>query len=994
MTLVPTPSHTPTSAPPIPLTFTNIAAAAGLDMTPNQSIGMQWGDYDGDGRPDLHVSRSHTKVSALYHNEGNGTFTEVLASASLIDPSGSPPPGQDFDRHGCSWGDFDNDGDLDFACVGGGSVGTTADFLYDRVWRNNGDGTFAEVGRDLGIVDGLGLGVGLTWLDYDNDYDLDLFVANDERSSAPNRLYRNEGSGFIDVTACSGVGLEGEFKGVSVGDYNGDSRPDLMLARGDFGAVLLRNNADGTFIDDTSAAGLLTPGKGAEGISWADYDNDGDLDVFLARSYGIKSALFRNSAGAFTDVTNGAGISGTRARSGVWGDYDNDGDLDLFIVRKYDSSSGANEPDELWLNDGDGTFTESSAGSGVRGTSAGSGDSAATADFNGDGYLDLVVTNGEFTAPTTMAPPALFKNAGGNRNWLRISPRMTGANTGAFGAKVWLVAGGKLQYREVADGAFSRHAQNEQTLHFGIGTSAVVDTITIRWPDGVVETMSGIAANQLLEPVHSPSPAPAQADRCIPLPGFDDVSVAAGLRNIDQKSFGMQWADYDNDGWLDLYVGRHGGGIANLYHNSRNGTFTNVSRTADVQTSGDRHGCVWGDLTRDGWIDLFCTVSGTDHVLINRGNGTFRNEGTTWGANRGGGRTANLLDYNKDGRIDVLYGDTQRVRLWRNTGSALSLVTTYGNTGNQGPRSGSTADYNGDGYVDAFISKWPEPTWQVLRGTSTGFTDATAGIGVPMDSGSQSATWADYDNDGDLDVFVANWQYFCCSYDASLLENLGNGTFRNVTLASGIARSTARMGLWGDFNNDGWQDLLVVNGMTNDDGFNRPDQLYLNTGEKTFVDASGPSGLRGPTVGSGDSAAWADFNRDGYLDIVVGNGSGQLQCEAWTVPYCIGQDKLYRNRGGTNRSLQLRLAATSNPFGLGAKVWVTTPAGTQYRELTDGMVGKSQLPQMLHFGLGTYTSAAEVRIRWPNGVEERLYNVPAGALPVKILQGTGFVPYP
>ena len=170
------------------LTFTDVSADAGLPSSFQDTIGVQWGDYDNDGDPDVHMSLSHYgqttgEVAKLYRNNGDGTFTDRLIQAGLT---------ANFDRHGCSWGDYDSDGDLDFACSSGANSGTQTN-SFDHVWRNNGNGTFTDVAAALGIVDGLGRGRSAMWLDYDGDQDMDLFIANDERVGAPTRLYRNNG---------------------------------------------------------------------------------------------------------------------------------------------------------------------------------------------------------------------------------------------------------------------------------------------------------------------------------------------------------------------------------------------------------------------------------------------------------------------------------------------------------------------------------------------------------------------------------------------------------------------------------------------------------------------------------------------------------------------------------------------------------------------------------------------------------------------------------
>jgi hypothetical protein len=481
-----------------------------------------------------------------------------------------------------------------------------------------------------------------------------------------------------------------------------------------------------------------------------------------------------------------------------------------------------------------------------------------------------------------------------------------------------------------------------------------------------------------------------------PVPVFTDVSASAGLDQANLVSFGVQWADYDDDGHADFYVGRHGGCNADLFHSSGDGTFVEVGAVSGVRlcTGNDRHNCVWGDLDKDAFLDLFCTAHEMDEILINQGNGTFADRGAALGFGVDGGRSANLTDYDGDGDLDVLYGATGYLNLFRNDGATFTRLAQLATTGNEGPRTQSITDYDMDGSPDAFVGMFPHSTWLLARGTGSGFVDATNAAGLSGRTGAQAGTWADYDNDGDPDLFITDWRSRSVSKPFSLMENQGNGTFTDVTNQAGLIQSVARMGLWGDFNNDGWLDLFVVNGMTNNDGINRPDQLYINQGNGTFVEGAGPAGIRGPSQGSGDSAALADYDNDGDLDILVGNGTGELSCSADDVPSCLGRDNLYRNGGNSNHSFQLRLIASDGAYGYGAKVWLETPAGTQFREMTDGMVGKSQNIQQLHFGLGVYGEVSELRIRWPDGEEEVHAHLPANASALVVRQMNDPAPPP
>jgi len=376
--------------------FSDVTDIAGVGCT-GSSRGVAWGDYDNDGDLDLYVA-NYNEANVLYRNNGDGTFTDVTSEAGVGCISHS---------YGVAWGDYDNDGDLDLYVANYG-----ANVLY----RNNGDGTFTDVTSEAG-VSCTGSSLGVAWGDYDNDGDLDLYVANHYEA---NVLYKNNGDGtFTDVTGAAGVGCTGSSYGVAWGDYDNDGDLDLYVTNYEAN-VLYRNNGDGTFTDVTSEAGVSCTGS-SRGVAWGDYDNDGDLDLYVA-NYNEANVLYRNNGdGTFTDVTSEAGVGCTGHSLGVaWGDYDNDGDLDLYVT-----NDGANV---LYRNNGDGTFTMVGAGVGCTGSSYG----VAWGDYDNDGHLDLYVANS--------GANVLYRNNGNLNHWLQIRLHGTISNRSAIGTKVKVIA--------------------------------------------------------------------------------------------------------------------------------------------------------------------------------------------------------------------------------------------------------------------------------------------------------------------------------------------------------------------------------------------------------------------------------------------------------------------------------------------------------------------------------------------------------------------------
>jgi hypothetical protein len=329
-----------------------------------------WADYDGDGDLDLFVG-FRGAPDRLYRNDG-GSFSDVAPSVGLANIE---------ETRAAAWGDFDRDGDPDLY------VGFAALGIPNRLYRNDG-GAFVDVSGELG-ADAGGTTRQPAFIDYDGDDDLDLFVAFRDR---PNTLYRNDGDGFVDVTEASGIGDARRTVGVAWFDMDGDGDLDAFVANqnGDEDGFFI-NAGDGTFVDRAAELGMNQPGRPAElgsvGTALADYDNDGDLDLFVA-SYG-PDVLWQNQGdGSFVDVAPGTPLAGDHhSVAAAWGDYDNDGWVDLYVNTFLSGEVEAR--DHLFRNEG-GTFLEVTPDVMIeRGSSHG----VAWADLDQDGDVDLALAN-------------------------------------------------------------------------------------------------------------------------------------------------------------------------------------------------------------------------------------------------------------------------------------------------------------------------------------------------------------------------------------------------------------------------------------------------------------------------------------------------------------------------------------------------------------------------------------------------------------------------
>ncbi len=479
-------------------TFTKITGSP--TVLPGNSTGVAWGDINNDGWPDLFVAGN---THNFYTNNGDGNFSRVNTGSIATDSGGNS----------AVWGDYDNDGFLDLYVGNGGN-----NYLY----HNDGNGAFTRISSNgLGNAAGnLAFGA---WADYDRDGNLDLFVSSGFTKGV-NSLFHNNGEGnFTRITNSALVRDGPQFsQGPAWADYDNDGWPDLFVANArDYNnggtpqlSFLYHNLGNGSFEKITNSAVSTTFGGFACG-AWGDYDNDGFPDLFVC-GYATGSSpqrhfLYHNNGdGTFTAVTNAGSIVTDAGydQGCAWADYDNDGYLDLFIA----SGGPGAFKDFLYHNNSDGTFTRVTRGSLVNDNGEGAG--CAWADVNHDGFPDLYVSN--FQNQTT-EKNALYLNSGNSNNWLTVKCEGRVSNRSGIGAKVRVQAtiGGRTmrQMREIS-GSGGYMSQNDLDASFGIGDGTNIDLLRLEWPSGIVQELTDVAPKQFLtviEPDARISPQTQQA---------------------------------------------------------------------------------------------------------------------------------------------------------------------------------------------------------------------------------------------------------------------------------------------------------------------------------------------------------------------------------------------------------------------------------------------------------------------------------------------------
>ena len=516
--------------------FTDITQASGIHFVHHNGAfgskylpemlgpGCAFIDYDNDGYPDILLVNGQdwpghhqsTSTLKLYHNNRNGTFTDVTAKAGLA---------VSMYGMGVAIGDYDNDGfdDIFVSALG-----------QSRLFHNNGNGTFSDVTASAGLAGVKEFSTSAAWVDYDRDGKLDLIVANYVRwtpetdlhctldgshrsyctpesyKGASVRLWHNLGNGkFEDVTRKAGIyDPASKGLGVAVLDYNNDGWPDVVIANDTQPNKLYLNNRNGTFTESAVTAGIAFSEDGVAragmGVDAADYDRSGRPSIIVSNFSNQMLSLYHNEGnGLFVDEAPRSSIGRasllTLGFACFFFDYDLDGWPDVFVanghidpeVERIQKRITYRQPPHLFHNLGKGKFEEvtASAGASFRAPRVARG--AAYADIDNDGDLDLLIT-------TNGGPALLFRNDGGNRNHaLRVKLRGTASNRDGIGAVVRIKYDGGSQWQMLRSGS-SYLSQSELVLTFGLGSENKVASVRIEWPSGKVEELTNVAADQTI----------------------------------------------------------------------------------------------------------------------------------------------------------------------------------------------------------------------------------------------------------------------------------------------------------------------------------------------------------------------------------------------------------------------------------------------------------------------------------------------------------------
>lgn len=839
-----------------PFVFTDVTEAAGVGGGHAWGTGATFADVDGDGWLDLFVCQLNAP-NLLYHNNHDGTFTDIAAQAGLALATGSV---------GGAFADYDRDGDLDlFLVTNLGDATRSAEGDPDLLFRNNGDGTFADVTAAAGLVRTADRGHSATWFDADGDGWPDLHVAND--FDAPDHLYRNNHDGtFTDIAATAFPHLPWYAMGADVGDVNNDGRLDLFVA----------DMAGTTHLKRQT----FSLGQGAAAA---------DMERSAAPQYPV-NALYLNTGGArFLEIARLAGVARTDwTWAPLFADFDNDGWQDLFVtngmvrdfantdliarLRRAETSAQAAqiaksspvlaEGNLAYRNTGTLRFADTTAAWGLQDVGVSFG--AVAADLDGDGDLDLVYTNFE-------RPVSLYRNNSEARR-ITIVLRGRGANPSTAGARLIGTTSAGLAARQIilSRGALS---STPTEVQFGLGHDAALARLEIHWPDGRVQVAENLAANTRSTFEQPAAPAAALVAPPPPAPLFREVSAVAERADADRPRGaggvgtqplrplrrpvagpGLGAADVDGDGDLDVsFTPGDAGGEPRLYLNDGQGVFGAAPVGQSPGVAANNAITATADFDRDGDPDTFVggtTVPGCYPLpdfsrLLENQNGTLVDvTGKLAPALAGVGRVTAAVwaDVNGDGWLDlVIAAEWSPIHVFLNQqghsfGEAPDSASCASQVGWW--RTLAVADVNSDGHPD------------LIAGNLGLNTDYRATVAEPA-----RLYYGDFDESGTHQIVEAYFE------DGQLLPR------RNYAVLTGampVLRRQFRTAT--AFGRATLEDLFPLDGALQLEANQLASGVFLNDGHGRFTFHELPQLAQAAPV---NAIAARDFDSDGFVDLLL-----------------------------------------------------------------------------------------------------------------------------
>jgi len=804
-----------------------------------------WGDYDNDGDLDILLTGGPGYNTKIYRNNGNNTFTEQ--TSILI---------TGLTQSSVAWGDYDNDYDLDFLLSGwNGDTGVS------KIYKNNGSNTFTEQ-TEISLPGVYNSSV--AWSDFDKDGDLDCILAGyDQNGESHTKIYWNVNLEFIEA----GINLKGGQE-LAIADYNKDNYPDILIAGTDINGIghmtLYENTNDGTFTEqsDITLTAIIN-----NSIAWGDYDNDGFLDILLAGfkyPEGSVSKIYKNNGGnSFTEQTEII-LSGISEGAAAWGDYDNDGFIDILLSGR---DSNFDRVSKIFKNNGNNSFTEQTyiLLTGVYRSSI------AWGDYDNDNDLDILLTgeagtfnwiskiyrnNNLISNSNPEDPTNLQNDVTGNKvklSWDTANDSETPPQSLSYNVQVGTSPGACDIVSPMSD---SINGYNRIT---GMGNTFLnneliinnLETGTYYWG---VQTVDNVFLGSMYSEQQSFEIFPSFTEQTsISLTGVGNSSIA--------------WGDYDSDGDLDILLTGWDtdNRISSIYKNNGGGSFTEQT---SISLTGVWNGSVaWGDYDNDGDLDILLTGSDPDDnpvskIYKNNGNGSFT-EQTSISLSNVKNSSVDWGDYDNDGDMDILLtgideNNTDISKIYKNNGN--NSFTEQLNVSLTGVIRGSVGwyDYDNDGDLDIFLSGDTasyKPVSKIYKNNGdNSFSEQTD---ISLDGILRgSVNWGDYDNDGDLDILLTGM-------DTSLIPVLN--IYRNdadnnfVNINTNIRKVYWSSAAWGDYDNDGYLDVIIS-------GFSGTDitKVYKNNQDGTFSDIMAE--ISGTLSGS---LAWGDYDKDGDLDILL-----------------------------------------------------------------------------------------------------------------------------